>query len=79
MTNEQWLDAISCPRIDPINTDLRAMRTGRELDDLSSTDADESNEEGDELNLVHTRSDSLGEAGEDRLEGSVTNRGSGPH
>ena len=79
MTNEQWLDAISCPRIDPINPDLRAMRTGQEIDDLSSTDADENNEEEDELNLVHTRSDSLGEAGEDRLEGGVTNPGSGPH
>lgn len=72
MTNEQWLDAISCPLIDPINPDLRAMRTGQEPDDLSSTDAEEDDEEGDELNLVHTRSDSLGEAGEDRLEGGET-------
>ena len=72
MTNEQWLDAISCPRIDPINPNFRAMRTGQEPDDLSSTDVDENNEEGDELNLVHTRSNSPGEAGEDRLEGGVT-------
>ena len=73
ITNEQWLDVISCPRNVPMNPDLRAMRTSRDHVDLSSTDTDENNEEGDELNLVHTTSDSLGEAGEDRLEGPVTN------
>ncbi|KAL8787287.1 MAG: hypothetical protein Q9195_007846 [Heterodermia aff. obscurata] len=71
MTNEQWLDVISCPRTDPINTDLRAVKTGQEQADLSSTDTDENNEEGDELDPVHTRSDSQGEAGEDRLGGVV--------
>ena len=68
MTNEQWLDVISCPRIDPINPDLRAMTMSQEQDDLSSTDTDENDEEGDELNLVHTRSDSPGEARGNRLE-----------
>ena len=71
MTNEQWLDAISCPRIDPINPDLRTMRNGQEQDDLSSTDTEENNE-GDEVNLVHTRSNSPGEAEADRLAETVT-------
>ena len=39
MTNEQWLDAISCPRIDPINPNTRFMSTRQEQDDLSSTDS----------------------------------------
>ena len=40
MTNEQWLDIISCPRIDPINPKKRYMPTGSGDDDLSSTDSE---------------------------------------
>lgn len=46
MTNDQWLDAISCPRIDPINPEQRGMRTGQqEQADLSSTDPSEDDED----------------------------------
>lgn len=40
MTNEQWLDTISCPRIDPINPKKRHMTTHAGDEDLSSTDSE---------------------------------------
>lgn len=40
MTNEQWLDSISCPRIDPINPKKRHMTTHAGDEDLSSTDSE---------------------------------------
>lgn len=45
MTNEQWLDVISCPRIDPINPNQRPMTTRVGDDDLSSTDSEGDNEQ----------------------------------
>ena len=40
ITNEQWLDVISCPRIDPLNPKKRTMRTPGDIDDLSPTDSE---------------------------------------
>lgn len=40
MTNEQWLDSFSAPRIDPINSTKRYMTTLTGDDDLSSTDSE---------------------------------------
>ena len=40
ITNEQWLDTISCPRLDPINPNKRSMTTRSGDDDLSSTDSE---------------------------------------
>lgn len=43
MTDEQWLDAISCPRIDPINQGKMVMTsqdTDSESSDTDSSDAD---------------------------------------
>lgn len=70
MTNEQWLDAISCPRIDPIKRDVRAMRIGHEHDDLSSTDTGEEDESGGEQDIVSVES---GDVSEDE-EGGVRTR-----
>ena len=52
MTNEQWLDIISCPRIDPINPKKRYMTTRSGDDDLSSTDS-----EGEYENEYYTDSE----------------------
>lgn len=57
MTNEQWLDAISCPRIDPINPNKSTMRATQKKDDLSSTDASEGEEEGEGGNVVPVEDD----------------------
>lgn len=43
MTDEQWLDAISCPRIDPINQGKMVMTSqdaDSESSDTDSSDAD---------------------------------------
>ncbi|KAL8825475.1 MAG: hypothetical protein Q9191_004396 [Dirinaria sp. TL-2023a] len=40
ITPEQWLDVISCPRIDPLNPKKRSMRTPADVDDLSPTDSE---------------------------------------
>lgn len=40
ITPEQWLDVISCPRIDPLNPKKRSMRTPGDADDLSPTDSE---------------------------------------
>lgn len=43
MTDEQWLDAISCPRIDPINQGKLVMTrqdTDSDSSDNESSDAD---------------------------------------
>lgn len=38
MTDEQWLDAISCPRIDPINQGQRVMTRNGVNSDSSDFD-----------------------------------------
>ena len=45
MTKEQWLDVISCPRIDPLNPNKHSMTTGNGDDDLSSTESEGDYEE----------------------------------
>lgn len=50
ITNEQWLDALSCPRIDPIKQGRRVFRTFKsdgESSDTDSSDFDSANEETD--------------------------------
>lgn len=40
MTDEQWLDAISCPRIDPINQGKKVMTSqDTDTDSVSETDS----------------------------------------
>lgn len=39
MTDEQWLDAISCPRIDPINQGKKVMTSQENDSGLSDTDS----------------------------------------
>jgi hypothetical protein len=50
MTNEQWLDALSCARIDPIKQGKRVFRTFKsdgESSNTDSSDIDSANEEID--------------------------------
>ena len=54
MTNEQWLDAISCPRVDPINPYKSTMRVTQKEDDLSATDVSEGEEQGAQSSDLHS-------------------------
>ena len=69
MTNEQWLDAISCPRVDPITPNKSTLRATQKEDDLSSTDVSESEEEGEEREGLSAGSDSDHREVENGLEG----------
>lgn len=47
MTNEQWLDALSCPRIDPIKQGKKVfmtLKSDSETSDTDSSDNDSANE-----------------------------------
>ena len=39
MTNEQWLDALSCPRIDPIKQGKKVFTTLESSSEISETDS----------------------------------------
>ena len=54
LTNEQWLDAISCPRVDPINPYKSTMRVTQKEDDLSATDVSEGEEQGAHRSDLHS-------------------------
>ena len=41
MTNEQWLDALSCPRIDPIKQGKKVFMTMKSESENSDTDSSE--------------------------------------
>ena len=48
MTNEQWLDAISCPRVDPIKQGKKVsmtLKSDTESSDTDSLDMDSGDEE----------------------------------
>lgn len=68
LTNEQWLDAISCPRIDPINPYKSTMRAAQKEDDLSATEASEGEEEGAQSSVLRSgdahENDEVGEKSE---------------
>lgn len=46
MTDEQWLDAISCPRVDPINQGKKVMRRLNMDSDFSDDDDEDKNHKG---------------------------------
>ncbi len=73
MTNEQWLDAMSAPRIDPTNPGRRHMSMpGRDSDPSDSEDSEETDEEdGSECQSDWETDD--GEREEDDGEGEEGN------
>ena len=63
MTNEQWLDAMSAPRIDPTNPGKRHMSMPKR-DDAETTDTG-GDEETDEDGSNWEMNDEAGEDGQD--------------
>lgn len=52
MTDEQWLDAISCPRIDPTNQGKKVFTMPKSENQPSATDSSENDESDEELSDV---------------------------
>lgn len=49
MTNEQWLDALSCPRIDPIKQGKKVFTTLESNSEISETDSSDIDSANDEI------------------------------
>ena len=67
MTNEQWLDAMSAPRIDPTNPGRRHMSMpGRDSDPSDSEDSETDEEDGSEWESEWESDDGEGEEDDDK-------------
>lgn len=49
MTNDQWLDALSCPRIDPIRQGKKVFMTLKSDSETSNTDLSDTDSANEEL------------------------------
>ena len=69
MTNEQYLDAISAPRIDPTSLGRKVMMTKPTEDRETSTDEDSDEEEEDESEEDEGGEDEVAHSGDEDAGG----------